>query len=127
MKNEKIHYSKEWQVLKELAEGKGLQDLEQIQLDATLNRKIYWFLFNGAGGVLNMVKELYGDDGLKAFYEFLNYFISNSDTPGHYYHSDKVSNDMKLISTETQKLDFKQYLKILKKELIENDERKGRS
>lgn len=127
MKNEKIHYSKEWQVLKELAEGKGLQDLEQIQLDATLNRKIYWFLFNGAGGVLNMVKELYGDDGLKAFYEFLNYFISNSDTPGHYYHSDKASNDMKLISTATQKLDFKQYLKNLKKELIENDERKGRS
>lgn len=127
MKNDKIHYSKEWRVLKELAEGKGLQDLEQIQLDATLNRKIYWFLFNGAGGVLSMVKELYGDDGLKAFYEFLNYFISNSDTPGHYYHSDKASNDMKLISTETQKLDFKQYLKNLKKELIENDERKGRS
>lgn len=127
MANEKVHYSKEWQVLKELAEGKGLQELEQTQLDATLNRKIYWFLFNGAGGVLNMVKELYGDDGLKAFYEFLNYFISNSDTPGHYYHSDKASNDMKLISTATQKLDFKQYLRNLKKELIENDERKGRS
>lgn len=114
MVNEKVHYSKEWQVLKELAEGKGLQELEQTQLDATLNRKIYWFLFNGAGG-------------LKAFYEFLNYFISNSDTPGHYYHSDKASNDMKLISTATQKLDFKQYLKNLKKELIENDERKGRN
>lgn len=127
MANEKVHYSKEWQVLKELAEGKGLQELEQTQLDATLNRKIYWFLFNGAGGVLNMVKELYGDDGLKAFYEFLNYFISNSDTPGHYYHSDKASNDMKLISTATQKLDFKQYLRNLKKELIENDEQKGRS
>ncbi|MGL5898883.1 MAG: hypothetical protein ACRCZW_04340 [Lactobacillaceae bacterium] len=127
MANEKVHYSKEWQILKELAEGKGLQELEQTQLDATLNRKIYWFLFNGAGGILNMVKELYGDDGLKAFYEFLNYFISNSDTPGHYYHSDKASNDMKLISTVTQKLDFKQYLKNLKKELIENDERKGRN
>lgn len=127
MTNEKIHYSKEWQVLKELTEGKGLQDLEKTQLDATLNRKIYWFLFNSAGSVINMIKELYGEDGLKAFYEFLNYFISNSNTPGHYYYSDKASNDMKLISTATQELDFKQYLENLKKELIENDERKGRS
>lgn len=126
MANERLHYSKEWQVLKELAEGKGLQELERTQLDATLNKKVYWFLFNGAGSVLSMIKEIYGDDALKAFYEFLNYFISNPDTPGHYYHSDKASNDMKLISTATQGLDFEMYLKDLKKELVENDERKGR-
>ncbi len=126
MTNEKVHYSKEWQVLKELAEGKGLRELKQTQLDATLNRKVYWFLFNGAGSVLNMIKETYGNDALRPFYEFLNYFISCPDTPGHYYHSDKASNDMKLISTATEGLDFEKYLKDLKKELIENDERKGR-
>ncbi|NRN98587.1 hypothetical protein [Lactobacillus helveticus] len=67
MTNEKVHYSKEWQVLKELAEGKGLRELKQTQLDATLNRKVYWFLFNGAGSVLNMIKETYGNDALGHF------------------------------------------------------------
>lgn len=126
MANEKLHYSKEWKVLKNIANGNGLQGLEKPQLDATLNKKVNWFLYNGAGGVLSMIKEIYGEDALKIFYQFLNYFISDSDTPGHYYHSDKASNDMKLISTATQEIDFKQYLEKLKTKLVENDERKGR-
>ncbi|WP_241009904.1 hypothetical protein [Lactobacillus helveticus] len=45
---EKIQYSKEWKVLKELSKGQGLEELKQVQIDASLNRKINWFLYGGA-------------------------------------------------------------------------------
>lgn len=126
MADEKLHSSKEWQVLKDLAKGNGLQETEKPQLDATLNRKVTWFLYNGAGGVLTLIKEVFGDDGLKDFYDFINYFLSNSDTLGHYYHSDKIDNDIASIRDAVQELDFKKYLSNLKQELIEQDKKKGR-
>lgn len=126
MTDEKIQYSKEWRVLKELAKGKGLKELTQVQIDASLNRKINWFLFSGAGGVISMIKEIYGNEALKEFYKFLDYFVSSPDTPGHYYHSDKINSDIKTIADATQEINFKEYLDKLKKEIIEDDKRKGR-
>ena len=58
---DKIQYSKEWKVLKELSKGQGLQELTQAQIDASLNRKINWFLYGGASGVISMIKEIYGN------------------------------------------------------------------
>lgn len=126
MDNEKYEFSKEWRVLKQLAEGNGLESLEHTQLDASLNRKIYWFLFNGAGGVLTLIKEIYGDHALKIFYEFLDYFLATPDRAGHYYHSDTIKSDIETIRFATQGLDFEKYLANLKKELIANDKSKGR-
>ncbi len=123
---EKIQYSKEWKVLKELSKGQGLEELKQVQIDASLNRKINWFLYGGASGVISMIKEVYGDRALKEFYQFLDYFVSDPDTWGHYYHSNKINADTKTIADATQNLDFKEYLKGLRKELIEQDKQKGR-
>lgn len=124
---DEIQYSKEWKVLKELSKGQGLQELTQAQIDASLNRKINWFLYGGASGVISMIKEIYGNEALKEFYQFLDYFVSDPDTWGHYYHSDKINADAKTIEDATQGLDFKEYLEGLKKELIEQDKQKGRS
>lgn len=126
MTYEKIQYSKEWQILKELSKGQGLQRLKQIQIDASLNRKIDWFLYGGASGIISMIKEIYGNEALKEFYQFLDYFVSDPDTWGHYYHSDKINADTKIIEDATQGLDFKEYLEKLKKELVEQDKQKGR-
>lgn len=126
MTNDKFKYSKEWQILKGLSRREGLQGLERVQVDASLNKKINWFLFGGAGGIISMIKEVYGNDALKEFYHFLDYFISDSDTPGHYYHSDKINSDTKIISDSTQGVNFGEYLEDLKKELIKGDKQKGR-
>ena len=126
MAYEKIQYSKEWKILKELSKGQGLQELKQVQIDASLNRKINWFLYGGASGEISMIKEIYGDEALKDFYQFLDYFVSDPDTWGHYYHSDKINADTRIIADATQGLDFKEYLEDLKKELIEGDKQKGR-
>lgn len=126
MAYEKIQYSKEWKILKELSKGQGLQELSQVQIDASLNRKINWFLYGGASGVISMIKEIYGDRALKEFYQFLNYFISDPDTWGHYYHLDKINADTKTIEDATQGLNFREYLEDLKKELVEGDKQKGR-
>ena len=67
---EKIQYSKEWKVLKKLSKGQGLEELKQVQIDASLNRKINWFLYGGASGVISMIKEVYGDRALKEYYHF---------------------------------------------------------
>ena len=48
MTYEKFQYSKEWKILKELSKGQGLQELKQAQVDASLNRKINWFLYGGS-------------------------------------------------------------------------------
>lgn len=74
MTYEKFQYSKEWKILKELSKGQGLQELKQAQVDASLNRKINWFLYGGASGVITLIKEIYGDEALKKFYQFLDYF-----------------------------------------------------
>lgn len=126
MTNEKFQHSKEWKILKELSKGRGLQELKRVQIDASLNRKINWFLYGGASGVISMIKEVYGDEALKEFYQFLDYFISDSDTWGHYYHSDKINADAKTIADSTQGLNFGKYLEDLKKELVEGDKQKGR-
>lgn len=126
MTNEKFQHSKEWKILKELSKGRGLQELKRVQIDASLNRKINWFLYGGASGVISMIKEIYGDEALKEFYQFLDYFISDPDTWGHYYHSDKINADTKTIEDATQGLNFREYLEDLKKELIEGDKQKGR-
>ena len=65
MTNEKFQHSKEWKILKELSKGRGLQELKRVQIDASLNRKINWFLYGGASGVISMIKEIYGDEALK--------------------------------------------------------------
>lgn len=65
MTYEKFQYSKEWKILKELSKGQGLQELKQAQVDASLNRKINWFLYGGASGVITLIKEIYGDEALK--------------------------------------------------------------
>ena len=126
MTYEKFQYSKEWKILKELSKGQGLQELKQAQVDASLNRKINWFLYGGASGVITLIKEIYGDEALKKFYQFLDYFISNPDTLGHYYHSDKIKADTKTIADSTQGLNFGEYLGDLKRELVEGDKQKGR-
>lgn len=126
MTHEKFQYSKEWKILKELSKGRGLQELKQVQIDASLNRKINWFFYGGADGVVAMIKEIYGDNALKKFYQFLDYFVSDPDTWGHYYHSDKINADTRTIADATQGLNFKEYLEGLKKELVEQDKQKGK-
>lgn len=124
MTDDNLQYSPEWQVLHKLAKGEGLASIEKVQMDASLNKKINWFLFNGATGVLMLIKEVYGSDGVKEFYEFLDYFMSDADSLGHYKYSDKIKNDIKTVKDALQGVDFSKFLTDLKQELIELDKRK---
>lgn len=124
MTDDNLQYSPEWQVLHKLAKGKGLASIEKVQVDISLNKKINWFLFNGATGVLMLIKEVYGNEGLKEFYSFLDYFMSDVNSLGHYQYSDKIKNDIKATKDVLQGVDFSKFLTGLKQELIELDKRK---
>lgn len=126
MANVDLKYSKEWMVLRELSQGYVVSSSLKSQTDASLNKKIFWFLFNGAAGVIEMIKEIYGEKAVEDFYKFLDYFISSPDTVGHYYHSYKMNEDLKQIKVATQGMRFDNYLRDLKKELIKIDQEKGR-
>lgn len=121
MIDKELLYSSEWVVLHELAKRKGLSNLERIQTDASLNKKVNWFLFNGVTGVLMLIKEIYGSTDLKEFYMFLDYFMKDVDKPGHYQYSDKIKSDIKTVKSAVQESDFKKYLEQLKQELIKLD------
>lgn len=127
MINKEYNYSKEWQVLFNLSKGYGIQVIKDVQMDAILNKKINWFLNNGAAGVLVMLKEVFGSEAVQEFNTFLEYFLSNTDNPGHYYHSDTIKQDIKRMKFAAMEIDFKKYLEDLKQELIEIDKQKGRN
>ena len=120
MQNDK-KYSPEWRALYDLSKGNGLSELKEAQTDASLNKKINWFLKNGSGGLVVMIRDVFGKDSLESFYKFLNYYISLSDTNGHYHYSDTMKKDINIIENASQGIDFDKYLEQLKDELIKQD------
>lgn len=119
-----MDFTPEWTALKELAAGNGLNALKDPQLDASLNKKIYWFLNGGAAGVLIIIKDVFGKDALQEFYEFLNYYLSSSESDGHYHYSDVIKNKIKDTAFQMQGTEFNEYIQNLKSELIEKDKNK---
>ena len=90
-KKERFELSPEWKVLIELAKNdEKLKGFGEAQKDAELNKKINWFLFNGAAGVLVLIRDNYGDEALNEFFEFLKNYISDHDKPGFYKYSKKL-------------------------------------
>ena len=121
-KKERFELSPEWKVLIELSKNdEKLKGFGEAQKDAELNKKINWFLFNGATGVLVLIRDNYGDEALNEFFEFLKNYISDHDKPGFYKYSKKIEADIAVIKAATQGLDFKHYLMELKLELIEKE------
>lgn len=114
----------EWQALKDLTEGEGLKLVDDPQTDGLFNQKIHWFLEGGAAGVLILIKEVFGEDGLKQFYEFLDYYLSSPDGDGHYHYSNTIKTKIKNTGLEMLGVEFADYIKGLKKELIEIDRQK---
>lgn len=65
--------------------------------DFILYRKIINFLYRGAAGTLFEIKEGLGEKGLKMFMQYLLFFLSNVENPGHYYPSSLVKSQIKQI------------------------------
>lgn len=69
--------------------------------DFILYRKIINFLYLGATGTLFEIKETQGLSKLFDFFNYILYFISNTNTPGHYYPSALIKQQIKDINTTT--------------------------
>lgn len=65
--------------------------------DFILYRKIVNFLYRGAAGTLFEIKEGLGEKELKMFMQYLLFFLSNVENPGHYYPSSLVKSQIKQI------------------------------
>ena len=65
--------------------------------DFILYRKIVNFLYRGAAGTLFEIREGLGEKELKMFMQYLLFFLSNVENPGHYYPSSLVKSQIKQI------------------------------
>ena len=77
-----------------------INDLEYKKSeDFLLYRKINTFLCNGPAGTLYIIKKALGMQKLKVFISFLLDYINNESTPGHYFPSYVVLNQIEQIKT----------------------------
>ena len=63
--------------------------------DFILYRKIITFLYRGSAGTLFEIKQALGEEKLKSFFDYLNFYLSNAETPGHYYPSKLVNKQIR--------------------------------
>lgn len=117
----KYSYTNEWKVLEELSLGNGMSDILKPQIDASFNKKIYWFLKGGAVGIIVIIDQVLGKEAVSKFYEFIDYYISHTDKKGHYHLPDTINKKIEDTALELQDFDFERYLKQLKQELIDQD------
>ena len=118
----KIKLTKEWQALADLAnETTGLGDLPKADETANLNKKIMWFLRHGPAGILQNILAVFGREGLEEFWAFLDYYLENQGSPGHYQPSKGNESTINALKEENFDTDFSVYLANLKQELRELD------
>lgn len=98
-----------------------INDLEYKKSeDFLLYRKINTFLCNGPAGTLYIIKKALGMQKLKVFISFLLDYINNESTPGHYFPSYVVLNQIEQIKTISNLIDFDSTLNEISKIMHEN-------
>lgn len=118
----KIKLTKEWQALADLANGTtGLGVLPKADETANLNKKIMWFLRRGPAGILQNILAVFGREGLEEFRAFLDYYLENQGSPGHYQPSKGNESTINALKEENFDTNFSAYLNNLKQELRELD------
>lgn len=72
---------------------------EKIKLngDYVLYKKIVTFLYRGSAGTLYEIKQALGEEKLKSFFDYLIFYLSDAETPGHYYPSKLVNKQIREI------------------------------
>lgn len=93
--------------------------------DVWVNRKIEWFLFNGAVGVLYLLKQVFGRESLDKFLEFILDYLNEENTPGHFYPSINFNTELKKYRETARLFDLDVYLKQIKAVMYEKDSKKG--
>lgn len=96
-----------WSEIKNIVKRPNYQgDKLRTSDDFILYRKIINFLYLGATGTLFEIKETQGLDKLYDFFDYILYFINSASTPGHYYPSGSVKQQIKDINDTTDLFDL---------------------
>lgn len=126
MAENEIAYTPEWQEIDRLAKTSEIKkDQLTPVFDIWVNRKIEWFLFNGAVGVLYLLKEVFGKDGLNKFIKFILEYLDKENTPGHYYPSDSIKTELKKYHETARLFSLDEYLTGTKALMYEKNCKKG--
>lgn len=119
VKNEVV-YTPEWLEIVKLAKNVELKkDKLKPVFDVWVNRKIEWFLFNGAAGVLYLLKEVFGKKALNEFINFVLDYLDNESTPGHYYPSTNIKTELNKYCETARLFNLDEYLTGIKSLMYE--------
>lgn len=87
-----------WQEIAEIIKNPDFQrSTVEPNGDFILYKKIITFLYRGPAGTLYEIKQALGKEQLDIFLKYVDFYLSNSETPGHYYPSRLVKNQIKEI------------------------------
>lgn len=126
MVENEIVYTSEWLEIIKLAKTNEIKkDQLTPVFDIWVNRKIEWFLFNGAVGVLYLLKEVFGKAGLNKFIYFILEYLNQENTPGHYYPSANIKTELNKYRETARLFSLDEYLSGIKSLMYENDYKKG--
>lgn len=75
-----------------------------------LYKKVFNFFVNGPVGTLYLIKETFGERGLKKFMDFICEFIDITDLPGYYYPSAQIKNQINGFKNVANLIDLRQLL-----------------
>lgn len=87
-----------WKEIAEIAKTPNYKG-EEIKTngDFILYGKIITFLYRGSAGTLYEIKQALGEEQLKSFFDYLNFYLRDAETPGHYYPSKLVNKQIREI------------------------------
>ncbi|RHW50330.1 hypothetical protein DS834_06685 [Lactobacillus bombicola] len=122
----KIIYTQEWKEIAKLAKESDVSTNKlSPHFDIWLDHKVEWFLFNGAVGVLYLIKSIFGNSGLEEFIKFVLKYMDDENTLGHYHPSANVKTELGKYRESARLFTLNEYLIEIGKNLYENDT-KGR-
>lgn len=81
--------------------------------DYSLERKLWWFFFNGPVGVLFAIKEIFGESGYKYFINFILNYINTPETKECYYPSPNIKEFVSTNLKMQQKLNLEKTLRAI--------------
>lgn len=83
--------------------------------DYILYKKIVTFLYRGSAGTLYEIKQALGEEQLRSFFNYLNFYLSDAETPGHYYPSKLVNKHIREIKQTKELFDLNETLNQISK------------
>lgn len=105
-----------WKEIAEIVKAPNYKE-EKIKPngDYILYKKIVTFLYRGSAGTLYEIKQALGEEKLRSFLDYLNFYLSNTETPGHYYPYKLVNKQIREIKQTKELFDLNETLNQISK------------